>query len=119
MSITPIMIGTDEDLAREVLVIARSIAPCISTFPAESEEQKDAIAILKRVYTECTKRGMRSVKSQRVGSAAVEYNVSSVFDGDPRTALRALCTASQKAGQPVGSFPAERPVGRVWPETYE
>lgn len=115
--ITPDKIGSDEDLAREVLVMARSIAPCISSFPDDSEEQKNAIAILKRVYLECEDRGSRNVKSERTGTGAVEWVVRSAFDGDPRTSLRALCSAAT-AGQPRGSFPAERPISRLWPERY-
>lgn len=118
--ITHDLIGADEDLAREVLVIARSIAPCLSTLSEESEEGKNAIAILKRVFKEVTARGLRSVKSQRIGSAAVEYtSVSSAFDGDPRTALRALCAAASGGGMPRGSFPADRPISRLWPEKNE
>lgn len=116
--ITPDKIGADEDLAREVLIMARSIAPCISSFPDGSEEQKDAIAIVKRVYAECEDRGSRNVKSERTGPGAVEWVVRSAFDGDPRAALRALCAAVSTAGQPLGSFPTERPIERLWPETY-
>lgn len=116
--ITHDKIGTNEDLAREVLVMARSIAPCITSFSNESEEQKDAIAILKRVYLEAEDRGSRNVKSERTGTGAVEWIVRSAFDGDPRLALRALCAAASASGQPVGSFPTERPISRLWSETY-
>lgn len=116
------MIGTDEDLARETLIIGRSIAPCIDSFPDGSERQKDAIAVLSRVYTACIRRGPRNVKSQRIGPADVAYfDVGSAFDGDSRRALAALCTAASgasAAGAAVGSFPLERPLRRVWPETY-
>lgn len=120
--ITHNMIGSDEDLAREVLVMARSIAPCLSSFSDESEEQKDAVAILKRVYREAEDRGSRNVKSERTGTGAVEWVVRSAFDGDPRLSLRALCAAAAVAasagGQPLGSFPTERPIIRLWPEKY-
>lgn len=115
------MIGDDDDLARELLVMARSIAPCISSFPDGSEEQKDAIAILKRVYLEAEDRGSRNVKAERTGTGSVDWVVRSAFDGDPSTGLRALCAAASRAwtaGQPQGSFPVDRPIGRVWPETY-
>lgn len=98
--------------------MARSIAPCISSFADDSDEQKDAISILKRVYVEAEDRGSRNVKSERTGTGAVEWVVRSAFDGDPRAALKALCSAASAGGQPRGSFPAERPIGRVWPETY-
>ncbi|WP_336653077.1 MULTISPECIES: hypothetical protein [unclassified Leucobacter] len=117
--ITHDMIGTDEDLAREVLIVARGIAPCISSFAAGSEEQKDALAILRRVYTDIQKRGPRFVKSQRIGPASVDYgSISSAFDGDPSRALRALCSNMNGRGLSVGSFPKERPVSRLWPESY-
>ena len=116
--ITPDKIGADEDLARELLIMARSIAPCLRSFPDESEDQKDAIAILKRVYAECEDRGSRNVKAERTGPGSVDWVVRSAFDGDPRMALRALCAAASAGAQPVGSFPAERPIQRLWPETY-
>lgn len=117
--ITHDKIGDDEDLAREILVIGRSIAPCLASFADDSEEQKNAIAILRRVYKELGGRGSRLVKSQRIAQASVDYaTVSSAFDGDPRNALRALCTAASAAGQPRGSFPTGRPLAGLWPETY-
>jgi hypothetical protein len=117
--IKPYQVGADEDLARELLIMARSIAPCISGFADDSEEQKTAISIIKRVYVEVEDRGSRNVKSERTGTGAVEWIVRSAFDGDPRASLRALCAAAgPAAGQPMGSFPAERPMQRLWPETY-
>lgn len=115
--ITHDQVGTDEDLAREVIVVARSIAPCIASFLPDSEEQLDAIAILRRVYAEARARGSRLVQSQRIGPASVEYrSVRSAFEGDAERALRALCSTSPAAGLPVGSFPRDRPISRLWPE---
>jgi hypothetical protein len=118
--ITHDRIGTDEDLAREVIVIGRSIAPCIDSFNDDGEPQSDAIAILKRVYADVVARGARSIKGQRIGPATVEYrDVASAFDGDPTRALRALCSAAAPVpGLPVGSFPNERALSNMWPETY-
>lgn len=117
--ITHAQIGTDEDLAREVLIVGRDIAPCISSFDDDSEQQKDALAILKRVYKDLAARGSRMVKSQSSGSSSVTYaDVQSAFDGQPQRALRALCSSGQAGGHSVGSFPLERPVSRIWPETY-
>lgn len=120
--ITHDMVGADEDLARELLIVARSIAPCIDSFEDHSEQRKDALAILKRVYKEidtlAAQRGSRFVKGQTVGPSRVEYfEIESAFNGTPRAALRALC-ASSAGGLPRGSFPAERPVSRLWPESY-
>lgn len=115
--ITHDQIGSDEDLAREVLVVGRDIAPCLSSFPDGSEEQKDALAILRRVYKTLAQRGSMLVRSQSVGSASVNYAaIDSAFDGQPRRALRSLCAAVSVEGHSVGSFPPERPISRLWPE---
>lgn len=98
--------------------MARSIAPCIFAFAEGSDEHKDALAILTRVYAESGDRGSRNVKSERVGPGAVEWIVRSAFDGDPRIALSALCGCAPAGNAPVGRFPTERPVSRLWPETY-
>lgn len=113
-------IGDDEDLAREVIIVAKDIAPCISSFADDSEEQKDALAVLRRVYKDIAGRGNRLVKSQRIGSAAVDYGtVESAFAGQPRRALRALCAAGDATpGTSRASFPTERPLAKMWPERY-
>lgn len=119
MAITWNQVGSDEDLGREVLIVARDIAPCLDSFEDGSEEQKNALAILRRVFKDITGRGSRFVKSQSVGPASVTYtDVQSAFDGQPRRALRALCASGGSGGLPRGSFPLERPVSRLWPETY-
>ena len=116
--ITHSEIGTDEDLAREVLVVANSIAPCLSSFAEDSEAKKNAVSILRRVYRDAEERGSRMIRSQRIGSAGVDYaDVESAFEGQPTRALRALCAATV-GGLPLGSFPAERPLQRLWPESY-
>ena len=112
-------IGNDEDLAREVLVVANDIAPCLSSLPADSDARANAVSILKRVYRDSETRGSRMIKGQRIGSAGVDYtDVSSAFEGQPTRALRALCATSRGTGVARGSFPTERPVSRLWPETY-
>lgn len=112
-------IGEDEDLAREVLVIANDIAPCLSSLSDDTEEKKNAIAILKRVYRDAVTRGSRMIKGQRIGSAGVDYSdVASAFDGQPTRALRAICGARTTSGMARGSFPTERPISRLWPESY-
>lgn len=118
--ITHDKIGTDEDLAREVLIVAHDIAPCLDSFPDGSEEQKNALAILRRVYKDIAARGSRFVKGQSIGPARVEYDtaVESAFAGQPRRALRALCSAAAPMGVPRGSFPLDRPISRLWQERY-
>lgn len=115
--ITPNHLGVDEDLARRIIVLARSIAPCIDSFAEDSEDFKNAAAILRGVAAEVMARGSRSVQSQRVGPAQVTYVVTgSSFSDDDRAALRALCASATLPGLPVGSFPESGTVGRVWPE---
>lgn len=115
--ITHDKVGADEDLAREVLIVAHDIAPCIDSFEDDSEPQKNALAILKRVYKEIARRGSMHVRSQSVASASVTYaDVASAFDGQPRRALKALCGVQPAAGLPRGSFPSARPISRLWPE---
>lgn len=120
MTITHNKVGSDENLAREILVNARDIAPCIFSFEDDSELQKDALAILKRVYKDIAARGSRLVATQRIGTAAVGYStaVTSAFQGDPGRNLRSLCGSGAAAGLSTGSFPTDRPISRLWPETY-
>lgn len=112
--------GVDEDLARRVLVLARSIAPCIDAFTAASEEGKNAIAILKGVIAEIPAAGSRRTKSMsRNGTSITLADIGSAFDDDSRAALRTLCSAATPSGLPVGSFPTpDYTVASQWPETY-
>ena len=115
--ILPADIGGDEDLARRILVRARSIAPCIFTFADDSEEAADAIAILRGVFAEAPAPGSRRVKSQRVGGAAVDYELGGgLFTTDDIGLLRALCASTPTGGVPVGSFPPAGILTRLWPE---
>jgi hypothetical protein len=107
-----------EELARRVLAVARPIAPCIATLADSSEEKADAVAILQGIARDGIARGARSIKSQSIATARVEYTVdSSWFSADDRSALRALCAASTPGNVPVGSFPKpSAAVSRMWPE---
>lgn len=117
MPITHSMLGGDEDLARRVLVRARTIAPCIDTFANDSEPQKDAIAILKGVIAEMPAPGSRRVRSKSRNGTAISYgDVASAFTEDDIANLRSLCAASGGPRDPIGSFPAAQPVSSVWPE---
>jgi hypothetical protein len=100
--------------------VARDIAPRLDSFPDESEDQKNALAILRRVYKHTAGRGSPYVKSKRQGSASIEYtDVRSAFEGQPTRALRALGGPTTESGHSLGSFPTARPVSRMWPEVYE
>lgn len=117
--ITHDQVGTNEDLAREVLIIARDIAPCISSLEADSEDGKNALAVLRRVYKDTLARGSTLIKAQRIGPASVDYStVSSAFEGNPTRALRAICQARRKPAHSLGSFPTDRPISRLWPEGH-
>lgn len=120
MAITPEDLdGFSEDLARRVLVVARSIAPCLDNLIGE--RRAEAIAILKGVAQGAQLRADRSVQSQGVGSARVTYGpTSSWFFQDDRDALKALCPAVDTSGHPVGRFPApDKMLSRIWPEERE
>lgn len=113
--IDPTDIGSDEDLARRVLVRARSIAPCIDNLT--DEPKRDAIAVLKGVVAEIPAAGTRRVKSRSRNGTAITYaDVASAFTADDVAMLRSLCGAPAAVGLPLGSFPAPSGLGRVWPE---
>lgn len=120
MAISPAELGGDEDLARRVLVLARVIAPCIDTFADDSEQKKDALAILRGIVGDTGARGSRFVRSEGVGSASVSYErAARFFTADDRDGLLSLCGA--KTGPSAASkarFPKPGPIGRVWPERY-
>jgi hypothetical protein len=117
MPITPSDIGGDDDTARRVLVQARTIAPCIDTFTADSEAGKNAIAVLRGVLAELPAPGSaRTTSMSRNGTSVSFARISSAFEGDATVQLRALCGATQSLGHSVGSFPVERAFERVWPE---
>ncbi|CAN7241805.1 hypothetical protein LJR045_000982 [Microbacterium sp. LjRoot45] len=110
-------ISTDEDLARRVLVRARSIAPCIDNFIANTEPYKDAVAILKGVIAELPDPGARRAKSlSRDGTSITFADIESAFDADAITSLRSLCTQAAAPGTPLGSFPERSAIANLWPE---
>lgn len=117
MPITHNDLGVDEDLGRRILVRARIIAPCIDTFDPESEDGKNAIAILKGVIGELPSSGEGRVKSMSRNGTAISFErIASAFEGDPTASLRSLCAAQPRRGLPLGSFPKARPIDRTWPE---
>lgn len=118
MPITHSDIGSDEQLARRILVRARDIAPCVATLDQESEEGKDAIAILKGVYARATDVGTGAVASRsRNGTSISLRDIKSAFTVEDVSNLRSVCdTPSTPAGMPRGSFPADRPLAKLWPE---
>ncbi|MGV8852829.1 MAG: hypothetical protein ACOH1M_09730 [Rhodoglobus sp.] len=107
-----------EDVARRIIVAARSIAPCIDSFLEGSEEKKNAIAILRGVAAEIPVAGSRRVRSQRMGPASADYWNADTWLPEDRRNLRSLCSAVSSAGNPIGSFPQERALANLWPEKY-
>jgi hypothetical protein len=106
--------GVDSEMARRIIAVARSFAPCLDSLTEGN--RTDAIAILTGVANEALDRGARHVKSERIGPAAVEYTSAvSWFSGDDKAALRALCGAASTGGLPIGSFPRPGIIGRLWP----
>lgn len=117
MAITPGSLGGDENVARRVLALARSIAPCVTKLDPGTEEGKDAIAVLKGVIAELPAAGSARVRSQsRNGTSVSLADIQSAFSADARASLRSLCGCGGRSGQPVGSFPQERPFALLWPE---
>ena len=112
--ITPDEISTDTDLARRVIVRARSIAPCIDSLDGES--RLNALAILKGVFAEIPAQGARRVRSRARNGTSISYNdPGGAFSDDDISSLRSLCDAASN-GLPVGSFPGARPFAREWAE---
>lgn len=117
--IIPEEISTDEDLARRILVRARSIAPCLNSIPDDDDRKRDAIAILKGVIAEVPAPGARRVKSRGRNGTSISYaDVGGAFSPDDIAGLRSLCVAvsAVSAGLPVGSFPTASVFGREWAE---
>lgn len=107
--------GVDVDVARRIIVAARSIAPCLDSL--EGERKAEAVAILKGVADELPEPGERRVRAQRIGPSSVDYWDANTWSAEDRSALRSLCTAAP-GGLPQGSFPEGGFVGRLWPEKY-
>ena len=97
-------IHEDEQLARRVLAVARSFAPCLNRL--EGEDRDLAVAVLSGVAAEAEGRGSRLASSERVGSASVWWRDAVWFTSEDKDALRALCDAvTAGTGLAVGHFP--------------
>jgi hypothetical protein len=123
-AIQPTDIGADADLARRILIRAREIAPLIVTFDTGTEPRADALAILKGVYKRAEEIGTGTTASRsRNGTSISSRDVRSAFFDDDLSGLRLLQAEAagdtvSRPGLPRGSFPTDRPVSRLWPETY-
>lgn len=111
--------GITGDAAVRLIVLARSIAPCLDTLedgPGDDDPKPraEAIAILNGVAQ--VQLRPSHIKSERTGPSSAEYFPnSSWFSADDRTALRSLCAAAS-GRNPIGSFPTSSPLTNVWPE---
>ncbi|WP_454301102.1 hypothetical protein [Salana multivorans] len=108
--------GVDNTVARRVIAVARSIAPCIDSL--DGEPKQDAIAILLGVASEVPEPGTRHFRSQsRNGTSVTMADYQGAFTVEDRSALRALCGAASAAavGAPVGSFPPSTITKCIWP----
>ena len=117
----PVDLGTDEDLARRILIRARAIAPCMAAWPEGLDTRAYALAILKGVYARAAAMGTGAVASQgRNGTSISLRQLESAWTREDVDGLRSLCSESpaEPAGLPLGSFPRERPLSRLWPEEY-
>lgn len=116
--ILPNEISDDENLARRILVRARSIAPGINNIPDDDDRRLDLIAILKGVVAEVPSPGAGRVRSRSRNGTSITYNdVGGAFSEDAIASLRSLVAASP-AGLPIGSFPEAHAFNREWPEVY-
>ena len=114
--IEPQELSTDEDLARRVLVRARSLAPGLDDIPEDSGRQLDAIAILKNVVASVPSPGADRVRSRGRNGTTISYNdPRGAFSEDDIASLRSLVD-SASVGSPVGSFPSARPFRYEWAE---
>ena len=113
------LLPIDEDIARRVLVRAREIAPGIRTVVPGSEEQRDALAILRGVAARAAGLGAGTVASKGRNGTSISFrDIKSAFFDDDITSLRAIFAmpGEKPAGMPVGSFPDDRPLRNLWPE---
>lgn len=119
--ITPEDLGGDVELARRVIIYARSLAPCLHELIDDGKQ--DAISILKGASASLAgivKVRSSAVKSRSAGDWTLSYfsdsELGSVFTGDDRSALRALCPVVAGSGLgPIGSFPEpSRATRNLW-----
>lgn len=114
-------LGPDEKLARRILIEARRIAPWLATAGDGSELQKDVLAILDGVYKRAVDIGTGVVASQgRNGTNRSLRDIRDAFFTADIRDLRSLNpdapADAATAGMPLGSFPTDRPLSRLFPE---
>lgn len=119
--VTPQQLGPDTNLARRILIEARRLAPWLRTAGEGSELQADVLAILDGVYKRAKDIGTGVVASKsRNGTSQSLRDIRSAFFSEDVRNLRSLDPAATDApargALPVGSFPTDRPLSRLFPE---
>ncbi|MDF2917715.1 MAG: MPMin1 gp44 [Microbacterium sp.] len=114
------VIGGDKDLAIRLILRARQLAPCLPEFDDDTPERTAVVAILKGVAARAASIGTGTIASQgRNGTNRSYRDVRSAFFPEDISGLRLLCPdgATQPTrAMPVGSFPTERPLSKLFPE---
>lgn len=112
-------IGGDQDDVVLLILRAKELAPCLPAFPANSDERTAVLAIMKAVAKRAASIGTGTIASQgRNGTSRTYRDVRSAFFPENISGLRMLCPdgAPAQGAMPVGSFPNERPISRLFPE---
>jgi hypothetical protein len=117
--ITPAEFTADEDLGLLLLLRAADVAPQVRSVVDDSVEKKTAIAVLRRVAKRAAEAGTGAVDSMsRNGTSMRLRDVGDSFNARDLRDLRLIFGIAEPAHVgPLGSFPAERPLSRIWPET--
>ncbi|WZH36243.1 MAG: hypothetical protein PIR02_15965 [Microbacterium enclense] len=111
----------DEDLGLVLLLRACEVAPQLRTVVENSREKRTAIAILRRVASRVAEAGTGAVESMgRNGTNIKLRDIGDAFQGPDLADLRRLFgIAEPEYPGARGSFPTERPLSKLWRETYE
>jgi hypothetical protein len=118
--VTPEDLGGDQDDAVNIILRAKELAPCLPEFAEDTPERTAVLAVLKAVVKRAASIGTGTIASQsRNGTSRSYRDVRSAFFPENISALRMLCpdgTAPSQGALPVGSFPTDRPISRIFPE---
>ncbi|WP_396645440.1 hypothetical protein [Microbacterium sp.] len=119
--VRPEDLGSDTNLARRVLIEALRVASWLRTAEADEELSANVLAILDGVYKRAVVIGTGALASQgRNGTSRSYRDIRSAFFADDIRNLRSLDPAAgaepEHGALPMGSFPTDRPLSRLFPE---
>jgi hypothetical protein len=117
--VAPEEIGGDQDLAVRLVLRARELAPGVPEFAHFASERTAVLAILKGVYKRAAEIGTSVIASQgRNGTTRSYRDIRSAFFPEDISGLRSLAVdgAPAPSALPVGSFPKDRPLSKLFPE---